>query len=271
MPNRDLIPFLGFTDPFSSLVHLAVLVVFALLARTLLEGARRDPQRLLASRLFLLCCPAMYLCSVVYHALPNDSAWRPLFWHLDHGAIWLALASCLSCAQATFFGRWSWGPVWRRILWGLALTGCALELTVLSRYPGVFDWVSPLLYVGIGWMGFPMVLAMWTRKARARRVVATLLFVGGLFATVGGIVDALAWPTLVPRVVEAHECMHVLTGTAGVWWITPHWIAARDAIANARVAGPAASGSGALAPTPAAGARPWRAPASRSASTRRAR
>lgn len=254
MPARDLIPFLGFADPFSSLVHLAALVVFAAMARTMLEGSKRDPQRLRATRLFLICCPAMYLFSATYHALPHASGWRRVFQHLDHGAIWLALASCLGCAQATFFGRWSWAPSWRRAVWGLALVGCGLELTVLDSYPAVFKVVSPLLYVGIGWMGFPMVLAMWGRKARARRLVATLLFTGGMFATVGGVLDALAWPTLLPRVIEGHECMHFLTGTAGVVWITPHWLAARDTLANSEARGPSASSP--LAPSSPAGARP---------------
>jgi hypothetical protein len=100
-------------------------------------------------------------------------------------------------------------------------------------------------------MGFPMVLAMWTRKARARRLVATLLFGGGLLATLGGILDALTWPTIVPRVIEAHECMHFVTGASGVVWIVVHWVAARDTLANGEARGLAASGSTGVTASPA--------------------
>ena len=44
-----------------------------------------------------------------------------LFWHLDHGSIWLALAGCLTIAQAMFFARWTWAPAWRRTVRAIAL------------------------------------------------------------------------------------------------------------------------------------------------------
>lgn len=216
-----MVSFLGLADPFSSLLHVFAFVLFVFATPTMLEGAGVDAERFRAVRRYMLAACAMFLFSATYHALPHESAWRPLFWHLDHGAIWLAIAGSLACTQATFFSRRGWARWWRRGTWTLAVVGATLELPVLHLLP---HWASPLLYIAIGWMGLPVVVAVWMA---GRRDASALCVAGGLCATLGGVMDSLAWPNLLPGLVEGHECMHVATTLGGILWLTPNWLEAR--------------------------------------------
>lgn len=224
MPAREMVPFLFLADPFSALLHVTACLVFLWVSSTLLEAAGSDRRRLRAAWRYSIATSAMFLFSATYHALPSHSAWRPLFWRLDHGSIWLAIVSAGCMIQATFLPRWTWARAWRRLFWGAGITGSLLELTVLDLLP---MWVSPLLYICIGWSGLPMVIAAWKAGVRQAPV---LCFVSGVLATLGGLMDSLTWPMVVPGVIEAHECMHLATTAAGLVWLLPIWLASRETL-----------------------------------------
>lgn len=217
-----MVSFLFLADPFSALLHVTACLVFLFAANTLLSAAGNDRRRLRAARRYSLATCAMFLFSATYHALPPHSWWRPLFWRLDHGSIWLAIVSAGCMIQATFVPRWERARLWRRLFWAAGITGSLLELTILDSLP---MWVSPLLYICIGWSGLPMIIAAW--KAGVRQAPA-YCFVSGVLATLGGLMDSTTWPMIVPRVIEAHECMHLATTAAGLVWLLPIWLESRE-------------------------------------------
>jgi len=204
--ERDLIPFLALQDPLSSISHLLGCLTLMLglwLARGVRSGElRRD----LGLRVWFACGGLQLACSAIYHAQPNASAARHLFWHLDHATIWLALAGSFTAVMSTLC---RWQPRYLLAVWAVASGGVVLELTSLSQ---LNPWICPVLYVGMGWLGFPL----WLQSARTHGMwgPAGGVLLGGLLATAGGAIDALQWPSLWARVFEAHELMHVCIALA---------------------------------------------------------
>lgn len=201
MEERTILPWLSVSEPVSSLSHLAGAIAVALLASRLLEKAGDDPRRRRAVWLYLFGVGGMFVVSGTYHFLDNANPYRGLFWRLDHAMIWWTIAGTISAVQilAGLTLRWR-----GYVVWILAVTGMTLEQLTLE---GLSMWVSPALYVGMGWYGiFPMV-----QLIRAEGVkFASAVFWAGVTCTAGGICDALEWPLLWPGVIEGHEVMHVL-------------------------------------------------------------
>lgn len=209
--NRDMVPFLGLNDPFSSLSHavgcLGLICAFVVLSRMPIEDRRR--------RIGVLCYPVFgglqLACSAIYHS-QWPGFWRTFFWRLDHVTIWVALAGGFTAIMSVF-GRWS--PRYLTLVWVTAATGAIVELTPV---PALYPWVCPLLYVAMGWLCFPL----WLSCARRHGVISPvgLIMLGGISATAGGLIDSFQRPHLWRRVFEAHELMHVLI-LFGAWSYAP--------------------------------------------------
>ncbi|MEZ6185642.1 MAG: hemolysin III family protein [Planctomycetota bacterium] len=201
MEERAILPWLSVSEPVSSLSHLASAIVVALLASRLLEKAGPDRRRRRAVWLYLFGVGGMFVASGTYHFLDNESPHRDLFWRLDHAMIWCTIAGTISAVQVLAGIALGWRGY---VVWALAITGCTLEQLTLD---GLSMWVSPMLYVGMGWYGlFPFFQLVRTQGLKFAMGVMR----AGLTSTLGGVCDALKWPEIWPGVIEGHEVMHVL-------------------------------------------------------------
>jgi hemolysin III len=86
-------------------------------------------------------------------------------------------------------------------LWTLAAAGCVLRVTTdltLAQRTG--------LYLAMGWLGcvsyFELVRHLSHAKVRP-------IWLGGLFYSVGAVLNFAHWPVLWPGVFEAHELFHL--------------------------------------------------------------
>ena len=200
MEHRQILSLLGASEPVSAWTHFLGALLLFLLSRPLTAMTRGDARRTLAVRLYVLGVGGMFLASGTYHALEPTHPWRPVLWYLDHGMIWAAIGSTIAAVHvlAHLTPRWLAG-----LIWALCI-GCAvIETLFLEHLP---PWVSPLLYISVGWVGvIPMVGLI---RDQGWEFAAPVLW-AGLTSTLGGLIDALEHPTLIPGVVEAHEVMHV--------------------------------------------------------------
>lgn len=203
----------GLADPVSSLTHAMVAVLLLVQALWLMRRVGDCQRRQLAIVVYLTCCVAMLFSSATYHGLAQDHSLKSTFWHLDHALIWISLAATYTTIQILFLPL-NAARSRARLLWALALTGAILELSVLDTLP---LWVSPLLYVGMGWACFPVLLAVFRRHGA---YPAGLMLAGGVAVSVGGFIDSASLPNLYPGVFEAHELLHVTTVGAfyAHWW-----------------------------------------------------
>lgn len=241
-PVRHLTPYLGLAEPISAITHLFSAFLAVLALGLLLRRARGSTRRTLAVTIFALAAVYLFGSSGVYHAAASSDPTRPLLWRLDHAGVWLILAATFSSIRVLGVdGRF--GGRGQLALWGVAGLGIATELWAIDSLP---YWISPTLYVGMGWLGLPTLLAV--ARLHPTSHLASRMWAGGLIATVGGVMDALEWPSPLPRVVEYHELLHFCTATGGALFFTVVHAMADGAYEPGVVPAPEVPGDGAYEP-----------------------
>ena len=205
-----MIPALGLSEPVSSLSHYLGAVILSLLAFRLfarVDGSRRTR----AAAFYLLGVCGMFLASGTYHLLEYGHPARSLCWHLDHAMIWVCVSGTIAAVYVLADLQPAHGA---RTVWAIGLCGLVAEQVALQVLP---PYVSPLLYIAMGWVGWFPLRRLVRRHGLA--FAAPLLW-AAIASTLGGLVDALEAPVLVPRVVEGHEVMHllILSGMLLFYW-----------------------------------------------------
>ncbi|MEQ8211163.1 MAG: hemolysin III family protein [Lacipirellulaceae bacterium] len=211
-----LIPIPGFSEPFSSLSHLAGAVLFAALTVPLLRRAHKGLSDYRSRRIGLLIFSfgAVFLLSMsgVYHLLSPSGAGRQVLQRLDHAAIFVLIASSFTPIHLILFRGWGkWGVL--VLIWSLAITAIVLKTVYFNEMPVM---LGLLMYLGLGWVGLGTGIAIWRRRGFA--FVAPILW-GGLAYSIGAVLEFVKSPIIIPGVIQWHEVFHiaVLMGLAFHW------------------------------------------------------
>lgn len=202
----------GFSEPFSSLSHLAGAVVFAWLGVSLVQRGRGDAGRMISLIVFAFSCVLLLSMSGVYHLLSPSGVPRYVLHRLDHAAIFVLIAGSFTPVHAILFrGFWRWGML--AIVWTMAITALTLKTVFFESMP---EWAGLLLYLGLGWFGLVSGVALARRFGS--RFIRPLVW-SALAYTFGALMDFLHWPELVPEIFGSHELFHlaVLAGIALHW------------------------------------------------------
>ena len=126
---------------------------------------------------------------------------------LDHVGIYLLIAGTYTpVAWGLMRGPWLWGTL--TAAWTAALV-CGTRVLYGSLMP---MWVSTSTYLLMGW-GALFCYYELARTHSHRKLL--LLPLGGLFYSVGALLNLSHWPVLFPGVFAAHELFHffVIAGT----------------------------------------------------------
>jgi channel protein (hemolysin III family) len=202
----------GFSDPVSSLSHLAGAVVFAILGAFLIARGRGDVRRVLSLAVFASSCVLLLSLSGVYHLLSPGTTARSVLLRLDHAAIFVLIAGSFTPVHMILLR-----DLWHRHLlawiWVAAIAGLVLKTVYFDATP---PWLGLLMYLGLGWLGLISTIAL-ARRFGVRFVLP--LVWGALAYTIGALVDFLGWPVLIAGVVGPHEVFHlaVLAGISFHW------------------------------------------------------
>ncbi|MEZ4268536.1 MAG: hemolysin III family protein [Myxococcota bacterium] len=191
----------GFSEPVSCWTHLlgAGVVAVAMwwpLARARRAGFLWPVVAYVAGLLFMLSM------SGVYHLLEPGRTPRAVLQRLDHAAIWVQIAGTFTPIHAILCRGW-WRAGFLTLIWVLAITGLTLKTVFFTEMSA---WLGTGLYVGMGWLGAAS--AWHLVQIRGARFARPLL-VGGVWYTAGAVLEAIAWPTVISGVIEAHELFHV--------------------------------------------------------------
>ncbi len=202
----------GFSEPFSSLSHLAGAAVFAWLGVYLVLRGRGSAGRMASLIVFALSCVLLLSMSGVYHLLSPSGVPRYVLHRLDHAAIFILIAGSFTPVHVILFrGPWRWGML--AIVWTMAITALTLKTVYFDSMP---EWLGLLLYLGLGWFGLVSGIAMARRFGF--RFIRPVVW-SALAYTFGALADFAHWPELVPGIFGAHELFHiaVLAGIAFHW------------------------------------------------------
>ncbi len=208
----SVIPISGFADPFSSLSHLVGAVIFAVLSVPRLLRARGQTDRFVSSAIF--CFSAVFLLSIsgTYHLLDPSGSAREVLQRLDHAAIFVLIAATFTPAHVLLFRGWGkWGML--ALIWTYAVVAISLKTAFFNQ---VSAGLGLTLYLGMGSIGFYSIISLWRRYGF--EFIRPILW-GGIAYSMGGILEALRWPVLVPGVIQSHEIFHV----AVLIGLTFHW------------------------------------------------
>lgn len=191
-------------EPINGLTHLggavfAFIGLLALVIKASLERGTGLP--IVAAIIFGVSMMALYSVSATYHmVLASDRAiatWR----RLDHSMIYLLIAgSYAPFCLISLNGPTGW--VMFSIVMLIAVFGITFKL-VWFNSP---RWLSTTLYIGMGWI---MVFAITPLAAVLSPMGIALLFLGGIFYTIGGVIYGLKPNVLSFKHLGFHEIFHV--------------------------------------------------------------
>ena len=155
-------------------IILGIAVLAILTAFSSLTG---DPWKIVSSVIFASSMIVLYATSTVYHALTNLHA-KSILKKFDHIAIYYLIAGTYTpFLLVNLRGKIGWTIF--GIIWGLALFGTVLKLTISPK--GTKLW-SILLYLIMGWM---IIFASKELFANLNTTGLIFLILGGLFYTLG--------------------------------------------------------------------------------------
>ena len=168
----------------------------------LTEPASTRADTIVGSVVFAATLVLLYLCSTLYHVLPDGRA-RLIMLRLDHGAIYLFIAGSFTpFAVASLDATSGWMLL--AMVWLLAATGFTLKVCGRLSHP----LVSTGLYVLMGWMVLTIAAPLIQRLPQSALV---WLIAGGVAYTVGVVFFVLD-----ARMRYAHAIWHgfVVVGTS---------------------------------------------------------
>lgn len=191
-------------EPINGLTHLggAVFAFVGLLALVIKASLERGASlAIVAAIIFGGSMMALYAVSATYHmVLASDRAiaiWR----RLDHSMIYLLIAgSYAPFCLVSLNGPTGW--VLFSIVMLIAVSGITFKL-VWFNSP---RWLSTTLYIGMGWI---MVFAITPLAQVLSPLGIGLLFLGGIFYTIGGIIYGLKPRVLSFKHLGFHEIFHI--------------------------------------------------------------
>ncbi|HZW33647.1 MAG TPA: hemolysin III family protein [Isosphaeraceae bacterium] len=177
-------------------------------ARGTCPTARHHRLKALSLLVFGISLTFCYAASTAFHAAPFHGEPSSLLQRLDHIGIYLLIAGTYTpIAWALLRGAWLSGTL--ATVW--TITGLCVARV---WYGGVLPiWVSTLVYLAMGWGS----LVCYRELARGYSHRTLLpLPLGGVFYSVGAMLNLAKWPVLSPGVFAAHELFHffVIAGSA---------------------------------------------------------
>ncbi|MBN1366184.1 MAG: hemolysin III family protein [Syntrophaceae bacterium] len=144
----------------------------------------------------------LFLASALYHAfkkMENElSFWR----RMDRLAIFCMIAGTSTPVCYMYLdGPWRWSMI--AVQWGLVGFGLVSQL-FFPRAPRVLYFIIYFI------MGCLSLIPIKQMLPSMTIVPGILLFTGGAFFTLGGLIYAIKKPRLVPGIFSFHELFHVM-------------------------------------------------------------
>jgi hemolysin III len=162
----------------------------------------------LGSAVFATTSVLLFGVSALFHLGHWSPRWYARLRRLDHSSIFLLIAGTYTPFALVLLDQRD-AAILLGIVWVGAVIGIAFRVLWLSAPRRVY---LPL-YIGLGW-----VAVFWTGDFAhaAGPAVLTLIIVGGLFYSAGGVIYGIKRPNPLPRWFGFHEVFHSCTIVAFV-------------------------------------------------------
>lgn len=190
-----------FREPMNGFTHL-IGVPLGIIGLIWLVSETHDyPEKMISMVIYGISIILLYSASAMFHLVKGSERTVLLLRRIDHAAIYVMIAGTYTpIVYNVLSGTWRWSIL--GVMWALALTGIVYKLLFLH---GNRNYLSTLLYIGMGWMGvliFPLALPLIQPGA------LWLIILGGIVYTIGAVVFILEKPNL-HRYFGHHELWHI--------------------------------------------------------------
>ncbi len=176
--------------PLSFVLGLALLVVTT-------SAANRA-----AVAVYVFTTVMLFSVSAAYHLGAGGPRTNALLNRLDHANIYLFIAGSYTPFAVAMGGSQQW--IILGLVWGIAAVGLTARVTWRSAP----RWLAVGSYIGLGWVAILFLPAIWSAFGA---VVVTLMALGGILYTAGGVVYARKGPNFHHGWFGFHELFHALT------------------------------------------------------------
>ena len=193
---------------------------------TLWRLSRGDRAKQLSLLVFGLSLTACYAGSFLFHAVRRPATAIEFYATLDHLGIFLLIAGT-STPVGVVVLRGAWRAGLLGSIWFLAVAGSVLRLATELTLPQRTG-----LYLAMGWLGCVTYFELARRLSHAK---LRPVWVGGLFYSVGAVLNFEHWPVLWPGVFEAHELFHLFVMAGS---LCHYYFMLRVVVPYPRVVGP---------------------------------
>jgi len=161
-----------------------------------------SPRAYVGGAIFAASLMLVYWTSAGYHRI----RWRPFLWEvirrLDHSTALVVIGGTYTPFSLVVLNN-AWGISMLSVIWGLVGAGILLNLA----WPETPRWLRVTFYAVTGWLALVPAAEL---AARLTATPLTLLALGGVLYTLGGVVYAVKRPDPWPRVLGHLEVFHLL-------------------------------------------------------------
>jgi hemolysin III len=204
MSNPE-VPDLPEKPKLRGLIHL-IMSPLSLVAGLVMITAADRLQGRITLGIFTLTAVTLFTCSAIYHRI----AWKPkakaLWRRIDHANITILIAGSYT-PFAIYLLPSRQSTILLSLVWGGAVLTAILRITWL----GAPRWLYVIAYLALGWAAVFYLPEFWRTGGIA---IFTLIALGGVCYTIGGIIYALKKPNFSINWFGFHELFHAFTAAA---------------------------------------------------------
>ncbi len=156
-----------------------------------------------ASIVFTVSAALLFGVSAVYHRGTWGPRMAALLKRFDHSNIYLIIAGTYTPFAVTLLPG-DQARLLLVVIWGGAIAGVLFRIF----WVGAPRWLYTALYLALGWAAIFYVVPFWQSGGP---LIGSLIGLGGLLYTAGGIVYGIKRPNPWPRWFGFHEVFHAFT------------------------------------------------------------
>ncbi|MGP8154459.1 MAG: PAQR family membrane homeostasis protein TrhA [Smithella sp.] len=188
-------------ESFNFYSHLAGAIAAVVGTIFLAVVARYSASALITALIYGGSMIFLFLASTFYHAFKKEENEKSFWRRMDRLAIFCMIAGTFTPICYMYLdGTWRWSIL--AIQWGLVGLGLISQL-FFPRAPRI---LYAVIYLIMGWMAIFPLKQILSYMNLAQGI---LLFTGGMFFTLGGIIYATKKPKLIPGIFSFHELFHI--------------------------------------------------------------
>lgn len=192
---------------FNFYSHLAGVVAAVVGTVFLALVASYSTSALVTALIYGLSVVFLFAASSLYHAFKKEENELSFWRKMDRFAIFCMIAGTYTPICYIYLdGPWRWSMM--AIQWGLVIFGLFSQI-FFPRAPRI---LYAVIYLTMGWIA---VIPLKQMLAQMSLLQGILMFAGGLFFTLGGLIYATKRPKLVPGVFSFHELFHIMVLIGG--------------------------------------------------------